>query len=252
MAEATPMNAGVTDMAAPAVSAFTAVTVLPQNAFSEVRIPGEAYTLQGFRRWLLSEEAPERGRFTFVSGELIADMSPESYEHHNAVKVEITSVLHRLVRQKKLGRIFGDRILVSNPGAGLSTEPDATFATFQSLQSGRCQLIKSNRPGVAEELTGSPDWVLEIVSRTSVRKDTVQLREAYHRAGVGEYWLIDVQGEEIAFHLLLRQETGYAEGTAEDSWVASLAFGRRFRLTREMDQDGMWQYTLEMKDNGNA
>jgi Uma2 family endonuclease len=215
-----------------------------------VRIPGDAYTLEGFRRWLLSEEAPEQGRFTFVSGELIADMSPESYEHHNAVKVEITSVLHRLVRQKKLGRIFGDRILVSNPEAGLSTEPDATFATFESLRSGRCQLIKSNRPDVAEELTGAPDWVLEIVSRTSVRKDTIQLREAYHRAGVGEYWLIDVQGEGIEFHLLLRQEMGYADGTAEDTWIASPAFGRLFRLTREMDQDGMWQYTLEMKDNG--
>jgi Uma2 family endonuclease len=247
MAEATPMNVG---MVSAASCEFTAVTVVPQNGLSDVRIPSDAYTLEGFRRWLLSEEAPERGRFTFVSGELIVDMSPESYEHHNAVKVEITSVLHRLVRQKKLGRIFGDGILVSNPEAGLSTEPDATFATFESLRSGRCQLIKSNRPGVAEELTGSPDWVLEIVSRTSLRKDTVQLRAAYHRAGVGEYWLIDVQGEEIAFHLLLRQETGYVEATTEDSWVASLAFGLQFRLTREMHQDGMWQYTLEMKDNG--
>jgi Uma2 family endonuclease len=250
MAEATPIGVGAGSMATIASPALAAVTVVPQNGLTDVRIPGDAYTLEGFRRWLLSEEAPEQGRFTFVSGELIADMSPESYEHHNAVKVEITSVLHRLVRQKKLGRIFGDRILVSNPEASLSTEPDATFATFESLQSGRCQLIKSNRPGVAEELTGAPDWVLEIVSRTSVRKDKIQLREAYHRAGVGEYWLIDVQGEEIEFHLLLRQEMGYADGTAEDSWIASPAFGRLFRLTREMDQDGMWQYTLEMKDNG--
>src|SRR6185312_11447374 len=108
MAEAMPIGVGTEGTATVAPSIFNVVTVVPQNGLSDVRIPGDAHTLEGFRRWLLSEEAPEHGRFTFVAGELIADMSPESYEHHNAVKVEITSVLHRLARQKKLGRIFGD------------------------------------------------------------------------------------------------------------------------------------------------
>jgi Uma2 family endonuclease len=248
MAEATPIDAGAAGIAGSSPSSFTAVTVVPQSGASDVRIPSDAYTLDGFRQWLLSEHAPERGRFTYVAGELIADMSPESYERHNGIKVEITSVLHRLSRQHKLGRVFGDRVLVSNPEAGVSTEPDASFASFESLRSGRCQIVRSSRPGVAEELFGSPDWVLEIVSPTSVRKDTVLLRDAYHRAGIAEYWIVDVLGDKIEFQVLIRGAGAYSEGPVKEGWVSSPTFGHRFRLTREMDQDDLWQYTLEVSD----
>jgi Uma2 family endonuclease len=248
MAEATQIAASSAGISGSSPSSFTAVTVVSQGGVSNVRIPSDAYTLDGFRHWLLSEDAPERGRFTYVAGELIADMSPESYERHNGIKVEITSVLHRLSRQRKLGRVFGDRVLVSNPGAGVSTEPDATFASFESLRSGRCKIVQSSRPGVAEELLGSPDWALEIVSPTSVRKDTVLLRDAYYRAGIAEYWIVDVLSDKIEFKVLLRGAEAYSESPDNEDWIASPTFGSHFRLTREVDQDDLWQYTLEVSD----
>jgi Uma2 family endonuclease len=247
MAEAIPLNAGASGM--PEAAAFAAVTVVPVQGFGQVRIPNRAYTLEGFRQWILSEDAPTHGRFTYVRGELIADMSPESYEKHNSVKVEITSILHRLVRQKKLGRIFGDGVLLSHPAADVSTEPDAMYASFATLRSGRCQLAKSDRPGVAEELLGSPDWVLEIVSPSSIKKDTKELREAYYEAAISEYWLVDVLGDRIQFDILLRGATGFEEAPKSDSWTWSPTFSHNFRLTREIDVDGLWQYTLEIKDN---
>jgi Uma2 family endonuclease len=36
------------------------------------------------------------------------------------------------------------------------------------------------------ELEGTPDWVLEVVSQSSVAKDTKWLRESYHKAGIPE------------------------------------------------------------------
>ena len=42
-----------------------------------IRIPARAATLAGFRAWALSDEFPERGRFSFINGELFVDMSPE-------------------------------------------------------------------------------------------------------------------------------------------------------------------------------
>ncbi|RIK74647.1 MAG: hypothetical protein DCC67_16350 [Planctomycetota bacterium] len=248
MSSSLPVDTGFAVRGGVVPAACSAVTVVPLHGFSEVRIPSDASSLDGFRHWMLSDAAPECGRFTYVAGELIADMSPESYENHNAVKVEITSVLHRLARQRRLGRIFGDGVLVSNPQAGVSTEPDATFATFQSLQSGRCQISRSLRPGVAEELVGSPDWVLEIVSRTSVRKDTVLLRDAYFRAGVAEYWIVNVMDDAIQFQVLLRDADGFAEAVPGDDWAISPTFGHSFRLTRERDQDDLWQYTLELRE----
>lgn len=247
MAEATPLNPGPSGM--PVAAPFAAVTVVPVQGFAHVRIPNRAYTLEGFRQWILSEDAPRHGRFTYVRGELIADMSPESYEKHNSVKVEITSILHRLVRQNKLGRVFGDGVLLSHPAADVSTEPDAMYASFATLRSGRCQLAKSNRPGVSEELVGSPDWVLEIVSPSSLKKDTKELREAYFEAAISEYWLVDVLGDGIQFDILLSGTSGFEESPKHDGWIMSPTFDHAFRLTREVDVDGLWQYTLEMKDD---
>src|SRR5436190_19417415 len=68
-------------------------------------IPPSAQDFDGFREWALSEDCPERGRFSFADGELIIDMSPESIEEHNFAKTEITSVLHARARRHRLGRI---------------------------------------------------------------------------------------------------------------------------------------------------
>jgi Uma2 family endonuclease len=53
------------------------------------------------------------------------------------------------------------------------------------------------------EILGSPDLVVEIVSDSSVRKDTTLLRDAYWKAGVREYWLFDARGAEIRFDILV-------------------------------------------------
>lgn len=248
MAEATPLNVGTPGFpTSDALLGFASVTVVPESGAAAIRIPPAAHTFVGFRQWMLSDDAPPRGRFSYIDGELIADMSPESYETHNSIKTEITSVVYQLSRQLKLGRVLSDGFLVSHPTAGLSTEPDATFASFASLRAGRCQIVKSTRPGVSEELVGSPDWVLEIVSRTSRHKDTQVLREAYFQAGIAEYWLVDVLGEGIQFEILIAGPDGFTTAASNNGWAQSPVFGRSFRLTREMDQDDLWQYTLEVE-----
>src|SRR5262249_26589734 len=97
------------------------------------------------------------------------------------------------------------------------------------------------------ELEGTPDWVLEIVSDSSVEKDTQELRSAYHRARIPEYWLIDARGDEIVFLILLRRRKGYAAAAVRDGWQRSKVFGRGFRLERERDEFGLWEYTLHVQ-----
>ena len=43
----------------------------------QVRIPAGALDLPGFRRWVHSDEFPERGKVSFINGEIVVDMSPE-------------------------------------------------------------------------------------------------------------------------------------------------------------------------------
>jgi Uma2 family endonuclease len=97
------------------------------------------------------------------------------------------------------------------------------------------------------EFEGSPDWVLEIVSPSSVFKDTVKLRERYHRANIGEYWLIDARDAEVDFQILHHAPNGYRRAPLKRGWQPSNVFGKQFRLLRIKDRLGDSAFRLEMK-----
>jgi Uma2 family endonuclease len=215
----------------------------------EVVIPASAHTLSGFRAWATSETFPERGRFSFIGPEIYIDMSPEEIETHAKVKGEITYGIIALNKKRKLGQFCPDGTLVSNETADLSTEPDALFARWQSLRSGRVRAVpRQDEEGQYLELEGTPDWVLEIVSKSSVQKDTRRLRAKYHLAGVPEYWLIDARGKEIDFQILLGEQADYVPAVvSRGGWQTSPVFGRRFRLVRQRGEMNFWEYTLQVK-----
>ncbi len=191
----------------------------------EVIIPPSAYTLAGFRAWAKSDQFPERGRFSFIANELFIDMSPEELQTHGKVKAAVGYAIYALIEDRNLGEFYPDRTLLTNEAADVSTEPDAAFAKWETLESGRVRLVpREEEPEKFLEVQGTPDWVLEIVSNTSVRKDTRQLREAYYRAGIPEYWLIDARGNEIDFQILQHTEAGYVATPARG------VGGRRFRV----------------------
>ena len=98
------------------------------------------------------------------------------------------------------------------------------------------------------EIEGSPDWVLEVVSRSSIRKDTVRLRRTYHRAGVREYWLINALDEPIDFQILLHGPEGYEPAPRRGRWQLSRIFGRGFQLQRTRNPRGRWNYLLLIKE----
>jgi Uma2 family endonuclease len=205
-------------------------------------------TFAGFRDWATSPEFPEHLRAAFINGKVYLDMSNEELEAHVAVKTEVSVVLGTIVRAEKLGKYYIDGALVSNEAAEVSNNPDASFLSRKTIQSGRARLVpREGKPGRYKEIEGTPDWVLEVISDSSVQKDTEALRTAYHAAGIPEYWLIDARGEEIVFTILLWRKAGYATASVKDGWQRSKVFGRSFRLTRRQDEFGLWEYTLEVK-----
>ena len=235
------------------VSTDTIVTAMPITIYSPderpaIVVPPVAATLDGFREWAVSDDFPERGKITFVAGEVIVDMSPESLDRHNFIKVEITTALYRFVRQERLGRVFADGVLLSNKGAGVSNEPDASFASQQTLRSGKVQFTPlKGDPRGSKEIVGTVDWVLEVVSVSSYKKDKILLRKAYFDAGIPEYWLIDALDDEIDFQMLVRGEAEYVPVVAQDGWLNSPTFGKAFKLDRILYEDGFLEYTLHMK-----
>jgi Uma2 family endonuclease len=213
-----------------------------------LRIPASAATLEGFCDWATSADFPQCLRATYINQEIILDMSPEEIEAHGQVKAEIGRVLCNLNRDYKWGRFLPDGTLIANKKAGLANEPDGMFVLTETLRTKRIRLLPyKKQPGKFKQLLGTPDWVMEIVSDSSVAKDTKWLRKAYHRAGVREFWLIDARGDTIDFQILVWRKNGYVALPASKGWHRSPVFGRSFRLDRERDELGLWDYTLHVR-----
>jgi Uma2 family endonuclease len=204
--------------------------------------------MKGFREWATSDYFPEHLRVAFLNEEIYLDMSNEELETHNKVKMEIGRLLLNWNRETQRGTFCGDGVLLTHEAAGVSNNPDAFFFSHDALRAGRVRLVpRQEKRGQYIEIEGTPDWVLEVVSAGSVQKDTVQLREAYHRAGIPEYWIIDARGDEIVFQILHYRKNGYAAATRRGGWQRSRVFGRSFRLERQRDALGLWEYTLHVQ-----
>jgi len=209
------------------------------------RLPRNATTHAGFRRWITSLEFPEDVSPTFVDGEIWLSMSPESLETHNKVKTEFTSVIAHHVRARDLGEVYADRALFSNVPASVSTEPDLLFVSWATSEVGRVTLSRrKERQEEFIEIVGTPDMVLEILSDSSVRKDKVRLKPAYEHAGIPEYWLVDARGAEISFEILTLEHGAYRPSAPAREAQASRVFGATFDLRRARNRLGRFTYTL--------
>jgi Uma2 family endonuclease len=109
--------------------------------------------------------------------------SPDSPEAAD-LNVFLTILLGGFVGKRKLGKVYGPRSafrLFPAPDEHYAPEPDIAF-----VGQDRRHLWKGS------VFHGPPDMALEIVSPDSIERDTVLKRDAYERAGVGEYWIVDL------------------------------------------------------------
>ncbi|MBL8798516.1 MAG: Uma2 family endonuclease [Planctomycetia bacterium] len=228
---------------------MTVVTAAPIvwefGASKRLTIPAAAHTYAGFLAWVTADDFPEKLRVTFDDGMVELDMSEEAIDSHAEVKAGVYRTLLPLVAEEDFGRLYSDGVLLCNQAAELATNPDGVAAHWKTLKAGKVTFIEFG--GVKRALDGTPDWVMEIVSDSSIKKDAITLRAVYHRAGIPEYWLIDARGDTIEFQILNWRRTGYCAAPSKDGWTPSKVFGRAFRLVRKQDRLGTWLYTLEVR-----
>jgi Uma2 family endonuclease len=151
---------------------------------------------------------------------------------------------------KGRGDLFSDRMRLSSPAAGLSVEPDVMYVSHAALSDGRVRLVPtaSAEPGNYIELEGAADLVVEIVSDSSVVKDTRRLPEAYFLAGVREFWLADARGAELVFQIYEPGQRGYELAQVDaDGFQASAVLERWVRLERRRNELGNWTFDLRVR-----
>jgi Uma2 family endonuclease len=216
-----------------------------------LRIPADALTFEGFRNWAHSPEFPDTGRVDYLAGDVEVDMSPEDLHTHGIVKVAITAGLHVLVTARELGEVFADSTRITSPLARLSAEPDVVVVLWESLQAGRVRYLPAagKGPDRFTEIEGAPDVVVEVVSDSSVRKDTERLPPRYAQAGIPELWIVDTRGRDVRFDLQFLQGGEYvSRGPDAEGWMLSDRLGVLIRLARRKTPLSTWRYLLEHRE----
>jgi len=129
-------------------------------------------------------------------------------------------------------------------------EPDILALLFETVEKGRTRLVPKT-PGADNfvEIEGTVDLAVECVSDASTVKDRKRLREAYYRAGVPEYWLVDVRSGNIQFQILVPGKGGYAPTPADaDDFVRSKVLARAVRLMILRKAAGLVSFRLEVRE----
>jgi len=145
----------------------------------------------------------------FLSGQNILHQQPgdcgtlsqEEIETHGNVKGEITYTLYGLKQEKEIGRFFPDGTLISNIEA-ICQHSGRGLRFLGELESERVRLVPREGARQYMELLGSPDWLMEIVSDSSVGKDTKLLKDVYQRAPYSGILARRCPREEIDFQIL--------------------------------------------------
>lgn len=123
---------------------------------------------------------PEDGnRYEVLNGVLYVSPAP-SLGHQRRV-LRLSRKLADYVEQGNLGEWFISPLDVVMPGA-TPVQPDALFVARGST---------SVSEVAGTHLEGVPDLVVEVASVSTAGYDRRQKQDAYARAGVPEYWIVD-------------------------------------------------------------
>ena len=128
----------------------------------------------------------------YIDGEII--MAPTPTVRHQRAVFNIASALRQFVRQNGSGEIFVSPLDVVLP-SGDVVQPDIFLLNPRQAE----------RAGTAHRGEEAPPFLVEILSPSSVKHDTVKKREIYERNGVREYWIVDMK-ERAVSQLILRKK----------------------------------------------
>lgn len=155
----------------------------------------ETFTQEEFWSWLECLPASDVNRYELVDGRIV--MSPPAKFRHGWVEANLHVTITTFVRERALGITLGASAGFDLP-TGDTLEPDFSFISRVRWEAG--PKPRDDEKGFTRIV---PDLAVEIVSPSSVRRDRVEKRIAYARAGVREYWIVDPARREIAVHATL-------------------------------------------------
>jgi Uma2 family endonuclease len=142
-----------------------------------------------------------------------------AYSHHEVIGGEIVEKASPSGQHSRAQTSLGVAIFSdfdgpagTGPGPGgwwIMTEVEIELAPHEVFRPDIAgwRVASSALPPAGMPVRVRPDWVCEVLSPSTAHNDLGPKRTAYHQAGIGHYWVIDL--EHAALTVLRWHETGY-------------------------------------------
>ena len=125
---------------------------------------------------------PEGAPFELLNGKL--HYMPSPFRKHQVISMNLSAALHFYVKKNKLGQVLPASIDV-HLGEKNIVQPDIIY-----VSNDRSKLLK-------DYVEGAPDFLIEILSSGTKKKDIGEKKALYGQENVLEYWIIDPNNETV-------------------------------------------------------
>lgn len=147
--------------------------------------PKARMTVAQFVELELSDDA--RFKRDLIDGELV-EMPRPTFEHNDLI-LRLVVVLMPYIEGRRLGRINTDILVLFDPEGDNSYAPDLVFLATEHLDR-----LREGR------IWDAPDLMVETLSPSTAADDSGRKFQAYHRAGVPWYWIVDAETPRVEEH----------------------------------------------------
>ncbi len=127
----------------------------------------------------------------------IFKMSPAPNMKHQRISLKLSSKIDRFLEGNKC-EVFTAPFDVRLSLPKKKQTKDKIDTVVQPDVCVICDLNKLDKQGCI----GAPDWVIEILSKSTSKKDLTEKFDIYQEAGVKEYWIVRPDEESVTTYLL--------------------------------------------------
>jgi len=127
--------------------------------------------------------------YEIIGGEKI--MSPAANLTHSGIIMRLGMIIGTYLSNNKNGYVFSDDVDV-HFSDGTLYKPDLVV------------ILKENEKILnwSSNIYGAPDMVVEVLSKSTKKKDLTIKKDTYEAQGVREYWIVDPFSQSVSVYLL--------------------------------------------------
>ncbi len=170
----------------------------------------EAVKRKAFYDWLNEDKRAE-----FIAGQVVIH-SPARARHIEVLQ-NILLVVAPFVQINKLGKVYTEQALIKLKRSDVM--PDLAFWKNQTF----AHDIKLFPP---------PDFIIEVLSKTTEKYDKTEKKEEYALNGVTEYWIVDADTKTIEQYILENEKYHLREKVAHGTIECVVLQGLEIRLDK--------------------